>query len=247
MEMDKTVSSLSNMILTLVIITLVAGASLGYIYKLTEVPIAAAKEQKQQEAIRLVLPDYDNNPAQEMYKIPGPDGDSLKVFPAKKDGINVGVAIESVSHEGFGGDVKIMVGILPDGTIYNYEVLEHKETPGLGTKMTTWFKASGEEEKSQDSGNTFFDWLFGIKSESTGGTTSIVGINPRETELKVSADGGDIDAITAATISSRAFLDAVRKAWNAYNTNTDSYSSATTKNNSSEREPKEQNNEYDKK
>jgi len=238
--MGKTVSSLSNMALTLIIITLVAGASLGYIYKLTEGPIAVAKEQKQQEAIRLVVPDFDNNPAQEMYKIPGPDGDSLKVFPAKKDGINVGVAIESISHKGFGGDVKIMVGILPDGTINNYQVLEHKETPGLGTKMATWFKPSGKEDMSKASGNTLFDWLFGIKSEGTGGTTSIVGIDPAETELKVSADGGDIDAITAATISSRAFLDAVQKAWNAYNKNADSYSSATTKNNSSERETKDQ-------
>jgi len=227
--MGKTESSLSNMALTLITITLLTGAALGYVYKLTEEPVAKAKEQKQQEAIRLVVPEFDNNPTQEMYLIPGPDGDSLKVFPAKKEGSNVGVAIETISHNGFGGDVKIMVGILPNGTIHNYQVLEHKETPGLGTKMTTWFKPAEDDNVSKASGNAFFDWMFGISNNSGGGNTSIVGVDPAKTKLVVSADGGDIDAITAATISSRAFLEAVRKAWNAYTENVDTHSSATTK------------------
>lgn len=228
--MGKKESTLPNMAITLIVITLIAGASLGYIYKLTAGPISAAKEQKQQEAIQMVVPEFDNNPGQEMYKIAAEGGDSLKVFPAKKDGVNVGVAIESVSHKGFSGDVKIMVGILPDGTIKNYAVLEHKETPGLGTKMATWFKPSDEEE-SGASGNAFANWLYGIKSNAGGGNTSILGVDPSKTDLTVSKDGGDIDAITAATISSRAFLDAVQKAWATYNKNADAYSSATTKNN----------------
>jgi electron transport complex protein RnfG len=228
--MGKKESTLPSMALTLIIITVIAGSTLGYIYKLTAGPIEAASEQKQQEAIRLVVPEFDNNPAQEMYKIAADGGDSLKVFPAKKDGINVGVAIESVSHKGFGGDVKIMVGILPDGTIKNYAILEHKETPGLGTKMDTWFKPSDDADAGS-SGNAFANWLFGIKSDTGGGNTSIVGVDPTKTNLTVSKDGGDIDAITAATISSRAFLDAVQKAWATYNENADAYSSATTKNN----------------
>lgn len=227
--MGKKESTLPNMAITLIIITVIAGSTLGYIYKLTAGPIEAASEQKQQEAIQLVVPEFDNNPAQEMYKIAAEDGDSLKVFPAKKDGINVGVAIESVSHKGFGGDVKIMVGILPDGTIKSYAVLEHKETPGLGTKMDTWFMPSDDSDASP-SGNAFANWLFGIKSDTGGGNTSIIGVDPTKTNLTVSKDGGDIDAITAATISSRAFLDAVQKAWATYNENADAYSSATTKN-----------------
>jgi electron transport complex protein RnfG len=79
-----------------------------------------------------------------------------------------------------------MVGFYPDGTIYNYSVLEHKETPGLGSKMDLWFTKDGK-------GN-------------------ITGKKPGTTGLKVSKDGGDIDAITAATISSRAFLDAINRA-----------------------------------
>jgi electron transport complex protein RnfG len=228
--MGKTESTLPNMAVTLIIITLVAGASLGYIYNLTAGPIASAKQEKQQNAIQLVVPEFDNNPSEEMYKIATEEGDSLNVFPAKKNGIDVGVAVESVSHKGFSGDVKIMVGILPDGTIKNYAVLEHKETPGLGTKMDTWFKPS-ENAEAGASGNVFANWMFGIKSDTGGGNTSIVGVDPTKTNLTVSADGGDIDAITAATISSRAFLDAVQKAWATYNDNADAYSSASTKNN----------------
>lgn len=217
------------MALTLVVITMVAGTSLGYIYKLTEEPINQSRERKQQEAIRLVVPEFDNNPAEEMYEITTDNDQTLKVFPAKKDGEEVGVAVESVSSKGYSGDIRIMVGILPDGTINNYEVLEHAETPGLGSKMDEWFKPS-EEEKGP-SGSPFFNWLFGIESDDAGDSNSIVGIDPENTELEVSADGGDIDGITAATISSRAFLDAVQKAWATYTEEADSYSSATTKEN----------------
>lgn len=226
--MGKKESSLLNMVLTLGIITIVAGTSLGYIYKLTEEPINESRQKKQQEAIQLVVPEFDNNPAEDMYEITTDEGETLKVFPAKKDGEDVGVAIESVSPKGYGGDVSVMVGILPDGTINNYAVLEHTETPGLGSKMDEWFKPSEEEG---DSGSPFFNWFFGIKSGGDGSNSSIVGVDPAQTDLTVSDDGGDIDAITAATISSRAFLDAVRKAWSTYTEEADSYSSATTKKN----------------
>ena len=227
--MGKKASSLPNMILTLVIITMVAGSSLGYIYNLTKKPIQQSQQKKQQEAIRLVVPEFDNNPAEEMYEIETEDGQTLKVFPAKKNGEKVGVAIESVSPKGYGGDVTVMVGILPDGTIHNYQVLQHTETPGLGSKMGEWFKPS--EEGEGQSGSPFLNWLFGIQGGSSENNSSIVGADPSQIDLKVSADGGDIDAITAATISSRAFLDAVRQAWATYTEEADSYSSATTKTN----------------
>ena len=94
------------------------------------------------------------------------------------------LAIETISKKGFGGEVKLMVGFTPDGTIINYMVLEHKETPGLGTKMDEWFKT---DKKNQSILNKSLD----------------------KNNLTVAKDGGEVDAITAATISSRAFLDAV--------------------------------------
>ena len=115
-----------------------------------------------------------------------PDGGTLQFYEAKKGGNLVGTAIKTYTTNGFGGKIWLMVGFNPDGTIYNYSVLEHKETPGLGSKMDTWF-------------------VKGAKGDITGK-------NPGTTGLQVSKDGGNVDAITAATISSRAFLDAVNRA-----------------------------------
>lgn len=93
-----------------------------------------------------------------------------------------------VSVNGFGGTMRVMVGFAPDGTILGYEVLEHSETPGLGDKSTTWFKNADKPGQCI------------IGRQATGNFT-------------VSKDGGDVDAITAATISSRAFLKAVNDAY----------------------------------
>lgn len=200
--MGKSASSLPNMVLTLMIITAISGSSLGLVYQFTKEPIAAAMLMKQQEAIKEVVPNFDNDPGKEMYELTSKEGLILKVFPAKKEGNLLGVAIESTSR-GFGGDVKIMVGLKPDGTIINYKILELKETPGLGTKMTDWFKT--------DKGNQ-----------------SIIDKHPGRNKLTVSKDGGEVDAITAATISSRAFLHAIEIAYTTFSQNTDAASSATT-------------------
>ena len=189
--MKKRESSFLNMVLTLFIITLVASTALGYIYELTKEPIAQSKIKKKLMAIKQVVPEFTNNPDEEKYKVASPDGlDSLEFYPAKKDGKIVGTAIETYTTKGFSGLIKIMVGFKPDGTIYNISVLEHKETPGLGTKMA--------DSKFKD---------------------QFTGKNPSGFILNVKKDGGQVDAITAATISSRAFCDAVQKAYDAYQKN----------------------------
>ncbi|MCW3805591.1 RnfABCDGE type electron transport complex subunit G [Plebeiibacterium marinum] len=202
--MAKTESTLVNMVLALLIITAVAGGSLGMVYKVTKEPIAAAKLAKQKKAIEQVVPGFDNNPTDEAYELTSKEGFALKVFPCKKGEELLGVAISTKTEKGFSGEIKVMVGMKPDGTIINYSVLEHKETPGLGSKMQAWFR--------MDKGNQ-----------------SVLGKNPKTTKMVVSKDGGQVDAITAATISSRAFLDAIMVAYNTYMDNTDAHSSATTK------------------
>ncbi|MGV8827102.1 MAG: RnfABCDGE type electron transport complex subunit G [Breznakibacter sp.] len=189
--MAKTESTLKNMLLTLLVITLISGASLGGMYKLTKAPIEASKQAKQQNAISQVTPEFDNDPAAEAIEATTEDGSVIKLFPAKKSGELVGMAVESVTNKGFGGEVRIMIGFAPDGSIINYQVLEHKETPGLGTKMGEWFRTDK-------------------------GAQSILGKNPGSNNLTVVKDGGEVDAITAATISSRAFLDAVDVAYKAF-------------------------------
>ncbi|HKL07703.1 MAG TPA: RnfABCDGE type electron transport complex subunit G [Bacteroidales bacterium] len=186
--MAKKESTFINMLLTLFMVTLVASAALGYIYELTKGPIAASKLAKQNNAIKQVVPDFDNKPGEESYKM-GVDGDTLEFFPAKQNGELVGTAVSTFTNKGFSGNFKIMVGFLPDGTIHNISVLEHKETPGLGDKM--------QKNKSE--------W-----------SVQFNGKNPADFELKVTKDGGDVDAITASTITSRAFCDAVERAYNAY-------------------------------
>src|SRR6056297_544251 len=186
--MAKKESNFKNMVLTLFMVTFIASAALGYIYEITKEPIAASKLAKQNNAIKQVVPEFNNEPGKESYRR-GVDGYTLEFFPAKNDGELVGTAVSTFTNKGFSGNIKIMVGFLPDGTIHNISVLEHKETPGLGDKM----------QKSKS------DWSVQFNGE-----------NPADFKLKVTKDGGDVDAITASTITSRAFCDAVERAYNAY-------------------------------
>lgn len=121
-------------------------------------------------------------------KVPSYDGgDSLLFTYARKNGKIIGVAVNTYTEKGFAGRFDIMVGFLPDGTINNTAILAHSETPGLGSKMKT------PEFKDQ-----------------------FMGKNPAKFKLKVTKDKGDVDAITAATISSRAFCDAVDRAYKTF-------------------------------
>jgi electron transport complex protein RnfG len=186
--MAKKQSTFFNMLITLFVVTLVASTSLAYVYELTKAPIESARLAKKLEAIDQVVSEYDNNPVDDMYKIPAAsDGDSLEVYPAKKNGQLEGVAIRSYSKNGYSGLIWLMVGIRPDGTLHDVVVIEHKETPGLGSKMSD----PSFKEQFRD-------------------------LDPSETTLEVKKDGGEIDAITAATISSRAFCDAVDLAIESY-------------------------------
>lgn len=181
-------SSFINLLATLAIITLVAALSLGYVYQWTKEPIAQAQMAKQLKAIESVVKGYDNNPVLEKYKVATPDGkDSLEFFPAKKGGDIIGMAIKTKSGKGYSGDIWIMVGFNINGEIQNVFVIEHKETPGLGSKMT---------------GPTF--------------ANQFLGKNPEQMNLKVKKDGGDVDAITGATISSRAYSEAIQIAFDTY-------------------------------
>lgn len=186
--MAKKESNLRNMLFALLLITLVASASLGGIYQLTKEPIAAAKLEKKNNAIKQVIPEFDNSPTSEVYK-EAVNGDTLYFYPGRKGEELVGTAVETFSMLGFSGEIKVMVGFLPDGTINDVAVLEHEETPGLGDKM--------ERKKSE--------WSLQFQ-----------GKDPGDFRLMVKKDGGDVDAITASTISSRAFCDALAKAWEKY-------------------------------
>lgn len=118
------------MFLCLLIICLGGSAVMGSVYLITYEPIAAAQAAKVNQAIARVLPEFDNVPALEAYQVLV-DGRQVTVYPAQKDGVFAGAAIEAVTTRGFGGPIKVMVGFRPDGTIHNTAVISHTETPGL--------------------------------------------------------------------------------------------------------------------
>lgn len=203
--MAKRESSFINMVSTLLIICLVSALSLGVINMITKPAIEASKQSGQASAIASVLPEYDKLGESYMFFAEGMR-DSMEVFPAlDSNGKEIAAAVKSYSYNGFSGYISIMVGLDVKGNVTGYSVLEHKETPGLGTKMVDWFKSS--EKPSQ----------------------SIIGKGASTTNFTVSKDGGDIDAITAATISSRAFLEAVCLACKVYDGSLDGLSSASNK------------------
>ncbi len=185
--MAKKESTFINMVATLLVVTLVAAGLLGSVFALTKEPIRLAELKKKNEAIGVVVPGFDNIPSQEVTKR-FIDGDTLYLYTARKGDEVLGTAVETFTNKGFSGEFKLMVGFDPEGSITDIAVIKHAETPGLGDKM--------ERDKSE------FHLQF-------------MGKHPDTFNLSVTKDRGDVDAITASTITSRAYCDAVQRACRA--------------------------------
>jgi electron transport complex protein RnfG len=186
--MAKMESSLKNMILSLTLISLSASALLAGGYVLTKEPIDKAAQDKKNNAIKEVLPKGDITIEEAVeIKLEGYE-DAFVIYPAKEGDKLVGCAIETYDNNGYGGKIKTMVGLDAEGKVINYSILEMNETPGLGAKAGEWFKEKGD----------------------------IRGKLPSDESFKVSKDGGEIDAITASTITSRAFIESIKAAHKAY-------------------------------
>ena len=186
----KKESTLINMLVALLVIAAVSGGVLGLVYGVTKDAIAEVDQKKNEAAIKAVLPLENVT-----YK-----ADTMQftyegvntTFPcnlAFEANGNFQGAAVKTSEGGFGGKIDMMVGFLADGTIKGTSVLSHAETPGLGANMTGKFK------------------------------DQFVDKSPNNFKLIVKKDGGDVDAITAATITSRAFSKAVDKAYQAFMAN----------------------------
>ena len=185
--MAKKESTFLNMVATLFGVTLLAAGLLGSVYALTKEPIRLAELKKKNEAIQVVVPGFDNEPSQEVEKL-FLDGDTIYFYTARQGNEVLGTAVETFTNKGFNGEFKLMVGFKPDGSIIDIAVIIHAETPGLGDKM--------EKGKSDFS-------------------VQFIGKHPESFNLAVVKDRGDVDAITATTITSRAYCDAVNRAYNA--------------------------------
>lgn len=189
--MSKKESTFLNMTITLFVITMVAGVSLGFINDLTKGPKAKAKLERKINALKEVLPEFNNNPVEDIILIKHESAkDSVEIYPGKQDNNLTGTAVVGSTQNGYSGLIKIMVGFEPNGNIKNIVVLEQKETPGLGTKM--------KDDKF---------------------IRQFRGKNPSEFNVMPTKDGGEIDALTGATITTRAFGEATQMAYDVFKEN----------------------------
>ncbi|MBQ6238438.1 MAG: RnfABCDGE type electron transport complex subunit G [Bacteroidales bacterium] len=187
----KAESSLKNMLLSLTLIALVASLALALVNNVTKGPIEKVNQEKIANAVAKVLPAY-NEYTIDTVTVETPKGDAqmVRYTAVNEAGELVGKAIESFDDNGFGGRLSAMVGFDAEGNISGYEILASAETPGLGAKADQWFQKDGK-------GN-------------------VIGLNPTSDNITVKKDGGQVDAITGSTITSRAFCRLVATAYNAF-------------------------------
>ncbi|UKK54718.1 RnfABCDGE type electron transport complex subunit G [Prevotella sp. E2-28] len=203
--MKKLESSLTNMVLVLTGVAVIMGAILAWMNSVTTDPIAQQKKKALDDGIKAVMQTETVNISKT---------DTLRQINAKgKEQIFIiynnekGAAVESTT-DGFGGKLRVLVGFDHEGKILGYTLLEHAETPGLGAKADKWFQA-----------------------DSKG---SIIGKKPTKDSLltvtkETPKNEYEVQAITASTITSKAFILAVNNAYKAYKEEpaTDAQTSAT--------------------
>ncbi len=188
--MEKLKSNLQNMVLVLTGSALICGGLLAYVNNLTKPTIDVQAEKTLNEGIASVLGGNAGERLAEPETVTRTVGGKEQTFVIYK--MQNGTAVQSTDPNAFSGNLKVLVGFNAAGDILGYTVLEHAETPGLGAKAGEWFQK--------------------------GQPGDIIGKNPSKANMTVSKDGGDIDAITASTITSRAFLRAVQEAYNTFST-----------------------------
>ena len=188
-----------KMVLTVTLVAAIAAGLLGFVYAQTKDRIAESQKQEKIQAFGYILPDFDNAPL-ETERAVALDGVTpprpSKLYTATKGGALVGYALHTNTPDGFGPNIELIVGATPDGTVTGVYILTHQETPGLGAKMTDgqtlW------EHPDQVDGRPFI--------------LQFLGKNPASFRFAVTKDGGQVDAITASTITSRAVADVVAAA-----------------------------------
>ncbi len=180
--------SIWRLVIVLTTISLLAALALTGVYALTKGPIEKGQKEKKEQALYSVLPKYEGTVRDTV--IIDANNEPIPVHLAiNKEGKICGAGIETYTKKAFSGRFDLMVGFDVDGTIVNTEVIKSAETPGLGDK---------------------------INKDKSNFANQFNGKNPNDFKLLVTKDKGDVDAITAATISSRAYCDAVERAYEVF-------------------------------
>lgn len=186
--MKKLKSTLPNMVVVLTCVALITGGLLAWVHHITEAPKLAEQQRSLAADISKVMGGKSVKETDVKNITKEFDGKTYNFvvhYVADANGSPLGKAVESTTM-GFGGDLTVLVGLDQQGKVLGYAIRQTAETPGLGIKAAEWFQKDGKG--------------------------SIIGKDPMDKGFAVSKDNGDIDDITASTITSRAFLKAVRQA-----------------------------------
>ena len=186
--MKKLKSTLPNMVVVLTCVALITGGLLAWVHHITEAPKLAEQQRSLAADISKVMGGKsvkETDVKNITKKFDGKTYNFVVHYVADANGSPLGKAVESTTM-GFGGDLTVLVGLDQQGKVLGYAIRQTAETPGLGIKAAEWFQKDGKG--------------------------SIIGKDPMDKGFAVSKDNGDIDGITASTITSRAFLKAVRQA-----------------------------------
>ena len=189
--MKKLKSTLPNMVIVLTCVALITGGLLAWVNHVTEAPKLAEQQRSLAADISKVMGGKtvkEPDVKKITKEIDGKTYEFVVHYVALTNGTPLGKAVESTTM-GFGGDLTVLVGLDLQGKGLGYAIRQTSETPGLGIKAEEWFQKDGKG--------------------------SIIGKDPLSKSFAVSKDNGDIDGITASTITSRAFLKAVRQACEA--------------------------------
>lgn len=167
-----------------------------------------ARLRDRSRALEQILPPHTNVPLEDAVRFEHRGG-SVIFFRARRDGDLVGIAGQAVSPHGFGGGIEVMVGIEPDGSVRTVVVTNHSETPGLGTMATdrarrkTIADVFGNDRRTDEDGDRLPPNRFLDDFEAYDLTVT--------TQFDIAQDGGELDAVSGATVSSRAVADAVTR------------------------------------
>lgn len=189
--MKKLKSTLPNMVIVLTCVALITGGLLAWVNHVTEAPKLAEQQRSLAADISKVMGGKtvkETDVKNITKEFDGKTYEFVVHYVALANGTPLGKAVESTTM-GFGGDLTVLVGLDLQGKVLGYAIRQTSETPGLGIKAEEWFQKDGKG--------------------------SIIGKDPLSKSFAVSKDNGDIDGITASTITSRAFLKAVRQACEA--------------------------------
>lgn len=173
----------------LTLVSIISAWALSSTYNITKPIIDLKRYQKKIEALTVVLPPFDNQPAKEIVKLATEKGEVIEFYVGRKNGQPNGIAFRK-NTVGYGGNIGLMIGVTPQGKIYGIKIMEQNETPGLGAKIS-----------------------------QANFLRQFINKDLASSRWEVKKMGGDFDQVTAATVSSRAITKGLKAGLNFFQKN----------------------------